>query len=91
MSVSVTLPCIVGDTVWYISERIETQGKKKTAVPFIDKGIVDNITFGQTMVPQITVCDDGGVWTTFDGYGDIGKLFFLTEGEAVSALKELDH
>lgn len=42
------------------------------------------------MVPQITVCDDKNVWTTFDGIEDIGKLFFLTEGEAVSALKDLD-
>lgn len=79
------LPCAVGDTVWYISDKTEKQGRKT----FIDKGIVDNITLGQTMIPQITICNDENVWTTFDSIEDFGKTFFLTQEEDDTALKKV--
>lgn len=83
------LPCAVGDTVWYISDRVERQGRKKTTVSFAEKGTVDNIIVGCVMVPQITVCNDKNIWTTFDSVGDFGKTVFLTREEAEAALKEL--
>ena len=84
------LPCKVGDTVYYISEKIEKQGKKKVSVPIVDKGIVDNITFGSTMIPQITVCNNENIWITFDGVEDFGKTVFLTQAEAEEALKRME-
>ena len=83
------LPCAVGDTVWYISERTEKQGRKKVEAPFVDKGIVDNITLGCMMVPQISVCNDENVWITFDAVEDFGKTVFLTKEAAEAALKEM--
>lgn len=85
------LPCAVGDMVWYISDKTEKQGRKKVSVSFIDKGIVDNITLGQTMIPQITICNDENVWTTFDSIEDFGKTVFLTKEEADTALKEIEN
>lgn len=73
------LPCAVGDTVWYISERTEKNGRKKIVVKFVEKGDVDNITLGMMMVPQITVCNDENIWTTFDGIEDFGKTVFHTK------------
>ncbi|MDE7331229.1 MAG: hypothetical protein K2O16_03160 [Lachnospiraceae bacterium] len=84
------LPCAVGDTVWYISERIEKQGRKKVEVSFVDEGIVDSITLGCMMVPQINVCNDENVWMTFDGVEDFGKTVFLTKEAAEAALKEME-
>lgn len=75
------LPCKVGDTVYFISEKVE-KGRRK-----ITTGIVDNITLGNTMIPQITVCDDENIWTTFD-IEDFGKNVFLTQPEAEDALKK---
>ena len=83
------LPCAVGDDVWYISERVEKQGRKKVEISFVDHGAVDNITLGHMMIPQITVCNDENVWTTFDGVEDFGKTVFLTREEAEAALKLL--
>lgn len=82
------LPCAVGDTVWYISERVEKQGRKKAEVSFVDKGTVDNITVGCLMIPQIIVCNEENIWTTFDSVEDFGKTVFLTKEEADTALKE---
>lgn len=84
------LPCTVGDTVWYISDRIERQGRKKVTVSFPEKGTVDNITLGHMMVPQITVCNDEDRWTTFDSVEDLGKTVFLTSEEAEAALKQME-
>ncbi len=81
------LPCKVGDTVYFISERTEKQGRRKAVTEFVDKGIVDNITLGSTMIPQITVCNDENIWTTFDSIEDFGKTVFLTQAEAKEALK----
>lgn len=83
------LPCAVGDDVWYISERVEKQGRKKVEISFVDHGVVDNITLGHMMIPQITVCNGENVWTTFDGVEDFGKTVFLTREEAEAALKVL--
>lgn len=85
------LPCAVGDDVWYISERVEKQGRKKVEISFVDHGVVDNITLGHMMIPQITVCNGENVWTTFDGVEDFGKTVFLTREEAETALKELEN
>lgn len=84
------LPCAVGDDVWYISKRVERKGRKKMEVPFVDHGVVDNITLGHMMIPQITVCNDVNVWTTFDGVEDFCKIVFLTKEEAEATLKELE-
>ncbi len=84
------LPCKVGDTVYFISGRVEKQGRRKVVTEFIDKGEVDNITLGSTMVPQITVCNDENIWTTFDGVVDFGKTVFLTQAEAEEALKKME-
>lgn len=81
------LPCKVGDTVWHISERVEKQGRKKVTVPFVDKGIVDNITLGCLMIPQITVCNDKNEWITFDSIEDFGTITFLTQEAAEAALQ----
>lgn len=83
------LPCKVGDTVYYISEKIEKQGKKKVSVPTVEKGIVDNITFGSAMIPQITVCNNENIWTTFDDVEEFGKTVFLTQDEAEEALRKM--
>lgn len=83
------LPCKVGDTVWYISERVEKQGRKKITVPFADKGIVDNITLGCLMIPQITVGNDKNEWTTFDGIEDFRTIAFLTQEETEVALRNI--
>ncbi len=83
------LPCAVGETVWYISERIEKLGRKKVEVSFVDEGIVDSITLGCMMIPQINVCNDENVWTTFDGIEDLGKTVFITKEAAEAALKEM--
>lgn len=83
------LPCAVGDTVWYISEKTEIQGRKRITAPFVDKGIVDSITFGSTMIPQIAVCNRENIWTIFDDADDFGKIVFFTKEEAEFALKEL--
>lgn len=85
----IKLPCAVGDTVWYISEKIERHGRKNVTVKFIEKGTVDNITFGMLMIPQITVCNDENVWTTFDYDEHTDRDFFLAKEEAESALKIL--
>ena len=82
------LPCKAGDTVWHISEKAEKRGRKRTAVLFVDEGIVDNITLGCAMTPQITVCSNENTWDTF-GCGDIGKTVFPTKEEAEAALKEM--
>lgn len=83
------LLCAVGADVWYISERAEKQGRKKIEVPFVDHGVVDNITLGHMMIPQITVCNNENIWTTFSCREDFGEIVFLTEEEAEAALKEL--
>lgn len=83
------LPCVVGDDVWYISERVEKQGRKKIEVPFVDHGTVDNITLGHMMIPQITVCNDENVWITFDNVEDFSKCVFRTKPEAERALVEI--
>ncbi len=82
------LPCAVGNDVWYFSERVEKQGRKKVTVLFVEKGTVDNIQIGSLMVPQITVCNEDNVWTTFDGLEDFGKVVFLTREAAEAALKK---
>lgn len=84
------LPCAVGDTVWYISEKTEKQGRKNIKVSFVEKGTVDNIIVGCAMVPQINVCNDENIWTTFDSVEDFGKTVFLTKEEAEAALKGLE-
>lgn len=82
------LPCKVGDTVWYINERVEKQGRKKVTVFFIDDGRVDNITLGSVMIPQIEVCNSKeNSWITFDCKEDWNKIVFLTQEEAEEALK----
>lgn len=83
------LLCAAGDTVWYISEKIEKQGRKKITAPFVEKGMIDNVTIGCMMIPQITVCNDENIWTTFDCREDFGKIVFLTYEEAKAALEEL--
>ncbi len=83
------LPCKVGDTVYFISERTEKQGRRKAVTEFVDKGIVDNITLGSTMIPQITVCNDENIWTTFDSVDDFGKTVFFTQPEAEEALERI--
>lgn len=83
------LPCAVGDTVWYISEKTEKQGRKNVKVSFVEEGIVDNITVGQMMVPQLTVCNDDNTWTTFDSEEDFGEIVFLTRDQAEAALQRM--
>ncbi len=83
-------PCKVGDTVYFISERTEKQGRGKVVTEFVDKGIVDNITLGSAMIPQITVCNNENIWTTFDSVDDFGKTVFLTQDEAEEALKRME-
>lgn len=58
-------------------------------MPFADKGIVDSITLGCMMVPQINVCNDENIWITFDGVEDFGKTVLLTKESAEAALKEM--
>lgn len=84
------LPCAVGDEVWYISERLEKQGRKKIEVSFVDNGTVDNITLGHAMIPQITVCNGENIWITFDEPEDFGKTVFLTQEEAEAALRKME-
>lgn len=84
------LPCKVGDSVYFISEKVEKQGRRKVTTEFVDKGIVDNITIGSTMIPQITVCNCENIWTTFDSIEDFGKTVFLTSAEVEQALKEME-
>ncbi len=72
------LQCKVGDTVYFISEKVEKQGRRKVITEFVDKGEVDNITLGSAMIPQITVCNDENIWTTYDSVEDFGKTVFLT-------------
>lgn len=84
----IELPCKVGDEVYYLAGHYERH-KTKVYVDEIKKGIVDHITIGQKGVPQIDVCDDENVWTTFDGVDDFGKTIFLTKEEAEKALEGL--
>ncbi len=84
------LPCKVGDTVYFISERTEKQGRRKVVTEFVDKGEADNITVGSAMIPQITVCNDENIWTTFDSVEDFGKTVFLTQAKAEEALKRME-
>lgn len=84
----IELPCKVGDEVYYLGGHYERH-KTKVYVDEIKKGIVDHITIGQKGVPQIDVCDDENVWTTFDGVDDFGKTIFLTKEEAEKALEGL--
>lgn len=76
------LPCKVGDTVYFISERVEKQGRRKVITEFVDKGVVDNITLGSAMIPQVTVRNDGNSWIIFDRIDDFGKTVFFTQAEA---------
>ncbi len=80
-------PCKVGDTVYFISERVEKQGRRKVVTEFVDKGEVDNITLGSEMIPQITVCNNENIWITFDSMEDFGKTVFLMQDEAEDVLK----
>lgn len=84
----IELPCKVGDEVYYLGGHYERH-KTKIYVDEIKKGIVDHITIGQKGVPQIDVCDDENVWTTFDCVDDLGKIVFLKKEEAEKALEEL--
>lgn len=84
----IELPCKVGDTVYYLGGHYERH-KTKVYVNEVTKGIVDHITIGQKGVPQIDVCDDENVWTTFDCVDDLGKIVFLKKEEAEKALEEL--
>jgi hypothetical protein len=82
------LPCKVGDKVYLLATRTTKQSRKKVVINYIETGIVDNITLGQIMIPQIDVCITNNVWITFDSEKDIGKAVFLTREEAEKALKE---
>lgn len=83
------LPCKVGDTVWYIDERLEKQGRKKVTVFFVDSGTVDNITLGGVMIPQVEVCNNtDNSWITFDK-DDWNKYAFFTKEEAETALRKI--
>lgn len=82
------LPCKAGDTVWYISEKVEKRGRKRATVLLIDEGVVDNITLGCAMKPQITVCNNENTWDTFD-CEDFGKSVFLTKEGAEAALERM--
>lgn len=84
----IELPCKVGDEVYYLGGHYERH-KTKIYVDEIKKGIVDHITIGQKGVPQIDVCDDENVWTTFDCVDDLGKIVFLKKEEAEKALEGL--
>jgi hypothetical protein len=84
----VELPCKVGDKVYLLATRTTKQSRKKVVINYIETGIVDNITLGQIMIPQIDVCITNNVWITFDSEKDIGKAVFLTREEAEKALKE---
>lgn len=86
----IELPCKVGDYVYYLGGHYERH-KTKVYVDEIKKGIVDHITIGQKGIPQIDVCDDENVWTTFDCVDDIGKIVFFTKETAEKALEELDN
>ncbi len=83
------LPCKVGDTVYFISEKTERRGRKKVATEFIDEGAVDNITIGSIMMPRITVCNGENTWDMFNA-ADFGKIIFLTPEAAEEALKEVE-
>ncbi len=84
------LPCKVGDIVYFISERTEKQGRRKSVTEFVDRGEVDNIALGSAMIPQITVCDSNYAWITFDSIEDFGKTVFLTQTEAEEALERME-
>ncbi len=79
-------PCKVGDTVYFLSERTEKQGRKKVHSEFVDKGEVDRIIIGQKGVPQMDVCNSENEWWLFDAEDDFGKTVFLTLEEATEAL-----
>lgn len=83
----IELPCKVGDTVYYLATKYDKQGHRKVAIDIVEKGIVDSIILGQTMIPHIVVCNKDNVWTTYDSKSDFGKTVFLTKQEAEKALK----
>ena len=80
-------PCKVGDTVYFIPAKAEKQGRRIVVTEFIDEAVVDNITLGYTMIPQITVCNKENVWNTFD-VDEFGEIVFLTREAAEEALKK---
>lgn len=81
-------PCKVGDTVYYHAGRFEKQGRKKVYIEFVESGIVDRIIIGEKGTPQIDVCNDENVWTTFDAEDDFGIIAFTDKNLAEKALNE---
>lgn len=82
------LPCKVDDTVYFIYSESKRVGRKKVEENYVDEGVVDQITLGGLMIPNIRVCDAENLWIEFDS-SDFGELVFLTRVEAEARLAEM--
>ena len=83
----INIPCKVGDTIYFLDERVVKEGRKKFVTSFLNEGEVDHITLGCLMVPILTVCDKMGNWIDFDSKDDIGTIAFLNKQKAEIVLK----
>lgn len=79
----VELPRKVGDTVYFIDEKIEKTGSRKKFVEFVNHGEIDHIAIGCSMMPVFTVCTEENKW--FELFSD--DMFFVKE-QAEKALEE---
>ena len=85
---TVALRVLPGEDVYCIVDYIEKEGRKNIEKERVEHGIVDHITIGSTMVPQIEVCNDENTWTTYDQAKDWGEIIFKTQEAAEKKLKE---
>lgn len=84
--VRVDIPCKVGDTVYFLDDKIVVEGRSKKPITFVNKGTVDHITLGSMMIPILTVCTDENIWIDFNSVDDWGVIAFSNESDAVYAM-----
>ena len=83
----IELPVTNGETVYFIDEIIEIQGRKKVHYEVVNEGIVDNMGFDRQTKVYANVCTKDYRWILFY-VDDFSKTVFTSKEEAEKALEE---
>lgn len=84
----VELPCMVGDTVYMLTEQTQKLGRKKITKAVIIECCVDNFRIGDAGYTSAALCDNKNVWRYGVEPKMFGEIIFLSREAAEQALKE---
>lgn len=86
--IMLSTPCKVGDTIFFLDEKVQREGRKKVTESFVNCGVVDHITYGSVMHPILTICTKSNSWIDLDGIEDFGISIFQEKSLAEKALEK---